>query len=222
MSLLASKPGWFGWAGSTLNLGMIRLTCPHLLGPAHNCNDLFLLSEPNRMPSISPPNSFVFLSLPIVTTVLFPFWLNQNKVQIYKCAHRHEPNLCALFVRVFILLQYAWVLPAFWPRQPINTTMCLGVRCLGPPAMASSPKDLHRPMAAGGPARPTVHSLTMNLSVTCQPLLAVLLQPSQESLTSSGFWHVFCCWDFIKIELKQFFLHSVDHEKRCYLQEAEF
>lgn len=31
-----------------------------------------------------------------------------------------------------------------WPSQPINTALCLTIRCSMPPAMAPCPKDLHR------------------------------------------------------------------------------
>lgn len=39
------------------------------------------------------------------------------------------------------MLQYAWMHAALWPRQPINTAMCLTVRCSVPRAMAPCPKD---------------------------------------------------------------------------------
>lgn len=108
MGLLATRPGWLGWAGNTLNLGMIRVTCPHLLGPAHNCDDLFLLSKPKGMPPAAPPHLVSlfqpFFSLSLTDTHCFALWLqcpvsaltNIKCVSLYVCLHMWHVFLCVL------------------------------------------------------------------------------------------------------------------------------
>lgn len=157
MGLLATRPGWLRWAGNTLNLGMIRVTCPHLLGPAHNCDDLFPLSKPKGMPPAAPLHlvslSFSPFSPSDIRSLCFcllaaisSFCFDKYKMQEYVCV---SPNVCLMStcISVCVLVNSPVCLhAALWPRQPINTTVCLTIRCSMPPAMAPRPKDLHRPL----------------------------------------------------------------------------
>lgn len=64
------------------------MTCPHLLGLAHNCDDLFLLSKPRGMPPAAPlhlaPLLFFFLSL-INILFVFAFWLQCSPSALTNC-----------------------------------------------------------------------------------------------------------------------------------------
>lgn len=146
-----------------MNLGMIRVTCPHLLGLAHNCDDLFLLSKPRGMPPAAPlhlaPLLFFFLSL-INILFVFAFWLQCSPSALTNCVEACVGvHMCvcirdmhfSLCVCVCVLVNGpACICAAFWPQQPINTAVCWTVRCAWPPAMATRPKDSHRSVLRRG------------------------------------------------------------------------
>lgn len=81
---LAIRPGWLGWVGNTLNLGVISVTCPHLLGLAYNCCDLFLLSSQiwNVLSRLLHCLILVFLSL---IHIILPFGSCSNFSLTNKC-----------------------------------------------------------------------------------------------------------------------------------------
>lgn len=112
MGLLAPRPRWLGWAGNTLNLGMIRVTCPHSLGPAHNCDDLFLLSKPKGMPPATHLHSASQFS------PFFPLC----SVSVWVCNYTWYAFLwVCMLVNAPVCLHVS-----FWPQQPINTAcVCL-------------------------------------------------------------------------------------------------
>lgn len=98
MGLLATGPGWLRWAGNTLNLGLIRVTSPHLLGLAHNCDDLFLLSKPNGMSPTAPlllacfVLSFFLFLIHILFVFLFRRHYSLSALRNIKCGSSYVPR----------------------------------------------------------------------------------------------------------------------------------
>lgn len=226
LDLLATTSGWFRWAGNTLNLQTLRVTCPVLRGPAHNCDDLFPLSELKGMPS-----AFLlhFSSFFRPTYVLSSF---SHELSLLSLAWPHmHPNVWLMYVHL-----------CFYECRLVNASACLHAcsflasaacqhGCVLPCQMFYAPGDgttpqglaqttrrgsiscsgwVHCPAvtglvesamsdAAGSPARSGSWSSTMNLSVTCRLSLSVLPQHSQEHPTP-----LCCCLLLDHKEMKVF------------------
>lgn len=168
---------------NTLNLEMIRLTCPHLLGPAHNCNDLFLLSKLEGMRSISSSHSFVCLSFSLFSAV--------SALQLaFRCASKYvrQIHLCT-FVCVHAALVCLSVssLLALTTYQHGHVLKC---QMLDAPSDGMKPQGLEQTNGLRevqiGPS--SIASQWTCLSPVSPSLLSCSTKPKIHNLPC--FWHV--------------------------------
>lgn len=124
---------------NTLNLGVISVTCPHLLGLAYNCCDLFLLSR--QIWNVLSRLILVFLSL---IHIIWPFGsclnfsLTNKCRRLYVCLHITCISVCVQACRYSI--PYVQISDhnnsSTWPCVRLSDVPC-------PPAVAHHPMDSH-------------------------------------------------------------------------------